>query len=114
MPAVQLEMPFAVPAAPPREAKRKVEGKETAEAIVRRTLTECLPPDVPTSFKKITAARFKGRNSIVATLEMYDGLPGIVHLERWLYGWSHRWEWTPGEYLMWDGKQWQRREKRKG
>lgn len=79
-----------------------------AREIVQRTLADCLPPEVPASYKKIAAARFTGRNSIVATLVMFDDLPGIVHLTRWRYGWSHRWEWLPGQYLVWADGIWQR------
>lgn len=72
---------------------------------INQTMRDCLPQDAPLSFSKIVDARREGKNRIVADVVMFDGLPAVLHLNRWEHGWSHGWDSFPGGdcYLDDDG-----------
>ena len=102
----QTEMVFDLPAKPTTKTARK--KTVSAADIVRDALLACLPPDALPSFKSIASAKFHDKNKITATLVMFDNMPALVHLHRWQWGWSHRWDWLPGGAISWEGGEWVR------
>ena len=66
-----------------------------AEQIARETMAAVLPPGSPMIFNSIERATFRGKNTIIVELTMFDGLPGIARLERWPLGWSIGWDEMP-------------------
>lgn len=84
-------------------------SKAKAVEIVGQTMRDCVPEGAPLSFIKINDADFQGKNRIVANVEMFDGGPAVLHLNRWAHGWSHGWDSLPGGdcYLDDDGS-WKR------
>jgi hypothetical protein len=80
-------------------------SEKRAIATINETMRDCLPPGAPLSFTKITNAELQGSKCIVANVVMFDGLPAVLHLNRWELGWSHGWDSMPGGdcYLDEDG-----------
>jgi len=79
---------------------------------ITAVLRAVLPPRVPPSFRRVLCARFDGagwQRTVVADLEMVDGLPATV--EAWRYvpgGWAHRWLAMAGGPIFWNGQRWHR------
>lgn len=80
--------------------------------IVAQVLDNALPPNVPSSVKKITGARFTGssRTHITAELVMFDGRPAKLECYRLRHSWAHRWTSLEGGSLKWDSvrNEWRR------
>jgi hypothetical protein len=80
-----------------------------AEATIRQVLLDALPPGATPSFRRIVRARFIGKRTVVAELEMVDGLPAEVEARQWRPdGWAHRWLKFAGGDLSWEGGRWLR------
>lgn len=83
-------------------------SRAKAIAIINETMTACLPKGAPLSFSEIVFASFQGKNRIVAHVIMFDGLPAVLHLNRWAYGWSHGWDSMSGGDCYLDDGTWKR------
>lgn len=84
-------------------------SRARAIATITETMMACLPDGAPLSFTQITDAAFEGKNRIIATVIMLDGIPAILHLNRWALGWSHGWDSMPGgDCYLDDGGMWKR------
>lgn len=80
-----------------------------AEATIRQVLLDALPPGAAPSFRRIVRARFTGQRTVVAELEMVDGLPAEVEARQWRPdAWSHRWLKFEGGDLSWEAGRWLR------
>ncbi len=89
---------------------------ETAEQMIRRVLTDCLPTGVPPSFRNIVNARFVGsgrKRKSVGLLEMFDGQPATA--EAFIGGealgikfWGHCWTDMPGGACSFENGEWVR------
>lgn len=91
--------------APDREVDR---SQVSARSIVERTIASALPEGSPLPYASIEKASFEGRNSIVASLTMFDGLPAVCRLNRWAFGWSLGYDSLPGGDMSLDGSSWKR------
>ncbi|ELT50235.1 hypothetical protein CN884_07395 [Ochrobactrum sp. 30A/1000/2015] len=83
-------------------------SQATARAIVEQTISAALPAGSPLPYASIGKAAFEGRNSIVASLTMFDGLPAVCRLKRWAFGWSKGWDSLPGGDISIENGAWAR------
>lgn len=83
-------------------------GKLTAREIVQQTISSALPDGSPLPYANIGKAAFEGRNSIVASLTMFDGLPAVCRLNRWPLGWSLGYDSMPGGDISLENGSWAR------
>jgi hypothetical protein len=86
-------------------------GPPSPSQIVAAVLADVLPPGVPPSYRTIVRASRTGRGKaaeITAELVMVDGLPAVVMLRPWAYGWSHRFVSMPGGPLSFEDGAWRR------
>lgn len=83
-------------------------SQATAKAILVQTIASALPERSPLPYASIDKAGFEGRNSIVASLTMFDGLPAVCRLNRWAFGWSLGYESMPGGDIFLENGAWVR------
>lgn len=80
-----------------------------AEATIRQVLLDALPPGAAPSFRRVVRARFTGPRTVVAELEMVDGLTAEVEARQWRPdAWAQRWLKFEGGDLFWEDDRWQR------
>jgi hypothetical protein len=81
--------------------------KRSAADEIHRVLMDVLPAGVPPSFGRIVSASFTGKRTLVAELEMFDGLRAEVEAWQWCPdGWAHRWIKLDGGDLSWEEGRW--------
>lgn len=87
---------------------REVRQPRSARTIVEQTIASALPEGSPLPYASIDKASFEGRNSIVASLTMFDGLPAVCRLNRWEFGWTLGYDSLPGGDMSVESGSWER------
>jgi hypothetical protein len=78
-----------------------------AKQMVADGMQACLPPGCPLPFNAIISARFLAKRIALATVELFDGLPGTIEVsERGL--WCLQWKELAGGAINWNGRNWER------
>ena len=104
--SAQLSLAFE---AAPASRSAPMRRRESSEDCITRVLMDVLPGGVPPSFRRVVRSSFTGDRRVVATLEMFDGLPAEVEAWQWRPdGWAHRWLQLDGGDLSWEDGQWVR------
>ncbi len=80
----------------------------TARTILEQTIASVLPEGSPLPYASIDKASFEGRNSIVASMTMFDGLAAVCRLNRWAFGWSLGYDSLPGGDISLENGVWER------
>lgn len=83
----------------------------TAAEFATAGLTACLPPGTPL-MGRITQAKKTGKYRVVATIELFDRLTGVVEVSQdphFFYGWIIAWRDTGGSPFFWNGSAWERK-----
>lgn len=88
-----------------------IERVNNAKQWAIDALKSTIPEDVPLPFKRVIRSNFKSKKKVIATLEMFDGLIGVVSVSKWADfkdAWSIHWHELEGGAINWNGTYWVR------
>lgn len=86
---------------------------QEAKQWVMDGMQSCIPPGCPLPFSTVSSIVSAKKNCVVATVEMFDGLPSTIELsqQEWKGGsktWILSWQNLPGGAVNWTGTRWER------
>lgn len=81
-----------------------------AKQMVVDGMKECLPHGCPFPIT-VLSARFVGKNTVIAQVELFDVLPGTLEVSRRGGLLSLEWKELAGGAINWNGTCWERIEK---